>query len=97
MNRRNFLKTLGFCGLGLTCTSCLSQRPQIKSQRSSTKTTSNISKRNSKKFNFVLIVADDLGYGDIGCYGSENNKTPNLDVMAAEGMKFTYEKLKVKH
>ena len=88
MNRRNFLKTLGFYGLGLTCTSCLSQRPQVKSHRSSNKTTLNISKHNSKKFNFVLIVADDLGYGDISCYGNENNKTPHLDVMAAEGMKF---------
>jgi arylsulfatase A len=38
--------------------------------------------------NFVLIYADDLGYGDLGCYGSKN-PTPNLDRMAKEGMRFT--------
>lgn len=37
----------------------------------------------------VLIVADDLGYGDLGCYGQTTIKTPNLDRLAAEGMKFT--------
>lgn len=37
----------------------------------------------------VLIVADDLGYGDLGCYGQTKIKTPNLDRLAAEGMKFT--------
>lgn len=39
--------------------------------------------------NFVLIFADDLGYADLGCYGSERTKTPHLDQMAAEGMRFT--------
>ncbi|MDA7618158.1 sulfatase-like hydrolase/transferase [Verrucomicrobia bacterium] len=39
--------------------------------------------------NMVLIVADDLGYGDLGCYGSKRNKTPNLDRMAREGVRFT--------
>jgi arylsulfatase A len=39
--------------------------------------------------NVVLIVADDLGYGDLGCYGNAAVKTPNLDRMAAEGMRFT--------
>ena len=39
--------------------------------------------------NFVLIMADDLGYGDIGCYGSQRIETPHLDHLAAEGMRFT--------
>ena len=43
----------------------------------------------SAKPNFVLIYIDDMGYGDIGPYGSKLNRTPNLDRMAAEGMKLT--------
>ena len=39
--------------------------------------------------NFILILADDLGYGDIGPFGSQVNHTPNLDRMAREGMKLT--------
>ena len=39
--------------------------------------------------NIVLIMADDLGYGDIGCYGNERIRTPNIDALAAAGMKFT--------
>jgi arylsulfatase A len=41
------------------------------------------------KPNIVLINCDDLGYGDLGCYGSPVNKTPAIDRMAAEGMRFT--------
>lgn len=39
--------------------------------------------------NLVLIFADDLGYGDLSCYGHPTIRTPNLDRMAAEGMRFT--------
>jgi arylsulfatase A-like enzyme len=39
--------------------------------------------------NIILIVADDLGYGDLGCYGQTRIRTPNLDRLAAEGTRFT--------
>lgn len=39
--------------------------------------------------NFVLIVADDLGYGDLGCYGSPINPTPHINALAAAGVRFT--------
>jgi len=42
-----------------------------------------------RKPNFVLIFCDDLGYGDVGCFGSTKNRTPNIDRMAAEGTRFT--------
>ncbi|MDA7881067.1 sulfatase [Akkermansiaceae bacterium] len=43
----------------------------------------------AEKPNLVLIFIDDMGYGDIGPFGSKLNRTPNLDRMAAEGMKLT--------
>ncbi len=39
--------------------------------------------------NLVIILTDDLGYGDVGCYGAEDLATPRLDTMAEEGMRFT--------
>lgn len=42
-----------------------------------------------KKPNLLLILADDLGYGDLGCYGQQRIATPNLDRLAAEGIRFT--------
>ena len=42
-----------------------------------------------EKPNIIIIFCDDLGYGDIGCYGSEVNRTPVIDQMAKEGIQFT--------
>lgn len=39
--------------------------------------------------NIVLIMADDLGYGDLSCYGNPSIQTPNIDQLATEGMRFT--------
>ncbi len=43
----------------------------------------------ARQWNFVIILADDLGWADIGSYGSDLHQTPNLDRLAAEGMRFT--------
>lgn len=43
----------------------------------------------AEKPNFVIIFCDDQGYGDLGSYGSKVNKTPNVDKLAAQGMRFT--------
>ena len=39
--------------------------------------------------NVVFILADDLGWGDLSCYGQQRFETPNIDRIAAEGMRFT--------
>ncbi|GIZ09688.1 sulfatase [Flavobacterium sp. UMI-01] len=46
-------------------------------------------KKSSTKPNFIIIFTDDQGYQDLGCFGSPNIKTPNIDKMAEEGMKLT--------
>jgi len=47
------------------------------------------SKKKSKKPNIIFIMADDLGYGDLGCYGQKHILTPNIDKLATEGLRFT--------
>ena len=43
----------------------------------------------AEKPNIIVIMADDLGYGDLGCYGATQVQTPNIDKLAAEGLRFT--------
>ena len=57
----------------LTCFSCTSNKEEI------------IEKRTP---NIIFILSDDLSWGDLGCYGQEKIKTPNIDRIATEGMKF---------
>src|SRR4051812_14988669 len=43
----------------------------------------------TKKPNIIFILADDLGYGDVGCYGQQKISTPNIDALAKTGLKMT--------
>jgi arylsulfatase A-like enzyme len=47
------------------------------------------SQSNDDRPNIIFIMADDMGYGDLGCYGQKKIHTPNIDKIAAEGMRFT--------
>ncbi|MHC4068784.1 MAG: sulfatase-like hydrolase/transferase [Planctomycetota bacterium] len=76
LNRRNFLKAAGLTAASLTL-----QGRAMASQ--------NVTGGGSRPPNFIIIYCDDLGYGDIGCFGSTKHRTPNLDRMAEEGMRFT--------
>ncbi|MCX5759058.1 MAG: sulfatase-like hydrolase/transferase, partial [Candidatus Hydrogenedentes bacterium] len=74
ISRRTMLETLG-AGLagGWALEGCATAGPRVPAARP----------------NIVFILADDLGYGDLGCYGQQVVRTPNIDAMAAEGVRFT--------
>jgi arylsulfatase A len=44
----------------------------------------------NKRPNIIFILADDLGYAEVGCYGSDKYKTPNIDKLASQGLRFTH-------
>ncbi len=73
ITRRNFLKTASLTAAGLA--GGAQGIPSSAAQ--------------PKKPNIIFIMADDLGYGDLGCYGQKTIRTPNIDRMAKEGMRFT--------
>ena len=77
MKRRDFLKAMGLGAASVTLPGCGNAFGRLGGKSS------------AKKPNIIFILADDLGYGDLGCYGQERIKTPNLDRMAEEGMRFT--------
>jgi len=77
MERRQFLKNLGLAAASLALPGCNSM-----AQKAS-------SRGQSRQPNIVFIIVDDLGWVDTGCYGSKYYETPNIDHLAAEGMRFT--------
>ncbi|MHC4213022.1 MAG: sulfatase family protein [Planctomycetota bacterium] len=74
-NRREFLKKMSATAGALGLCGCGGIGP--------------MSGKDPDKPNFVIIFTDDQGYADVGCYGAKGFSTPNVDRMAAEGMKFT--------
>ena len=78
MNRREFIKCIagGAVALALPNSGCLIANPDG-------------NPKGTNRTNIILIMTDDLGYGDIGCYGSTKINTPNIDALARGGMKFT--------
>ena len=77
--RRSFMKALGLGAAALSAPGALRGAGDGKKPV----------RQAHDKPNFVIIFADDQGYEDIGCFGSKQIRTPRLDRMAAEGMKFT--------
>jgi arylsulfatase A len=77
IKRRDFLKLLG---AGAAISAWTGPASGAESQRRSS----------ASKPNVIIILTDDLGYGDLGCYGNPYTRTPNLDKFAEEGVKFTH-------
>ncbi|MHC4633189.1 MAG: arylsulfatase [Planctomycetota bacterium] len=72
MNRRDFLRALGFSTATLALRSAIAAGQRL-----------------NKKLNIIFIMADDLGYQELGCYGQKKIETPHIDRLAADGMRFT--------
>ena len=75
MNRRRFIRDFSAAGVSLSNR----MAPLAAGQ----------ALRGGEKPNIVFILADDLGYTDVACYGSKYYETPSIDRMAAQGMRFT--------
>ena len=81
MKTFNHLPFTKITGLGITLISIAAFQNEAQAEPENKKQT-------KEKPNIIYILADDLGYGDLSCYGQEQFKTPNIDRLAEEGMKF---------
>ncbi len=81
-NRRDFMKKMGLSVAAMTLQGCTSSETAEHSL-------SHKKPVGSKPPSILLIVSDDQGYNDLGCYGSSEVKTPNLDRLAAGGVRLT--------
>ncbi|MBN2183526.1 MAG: arylsulfatase [Sedimentisphaerales bacterium] len=77
--RREFLKSASLATMAAGASSLLPGCAEL----------GRIMRQKTEKPNIIFILADDLGYGDIGCYGQKTIRTSNIDRMADEGMRFT--------
>jgi arylsulfatase A len=77
LNRREFLRFAGLAAAAITIPGCENRLQQT------------VAEKSADKPNIVIIFCDDVGYADIGVFGAKGYETPNLDRMAAEGVKFT--------
>ncbi len=72
--------------LSLFAAACVGVDERIYSVSSGIETSQKV---DTRRPNIVLVMADDLGYAELGCYGQKHIRTPNIDRLAAEGMRFT--------
>jgi arylsulfatase A len=77
LNRREFLRTVGFAAAAAVLPGCGRSLQQASASEE------------GRRANFVIVFIDDMGYADVGCFGAEGYKTPNIDRLAAEGTRFT--------
>jgi len=84
LTRRDFVKTAA--AAAVTATGCAASGPERRVAGTNRATASDAAGRPP---NVIIVFCDDLGYGDVGCFGATRIATPNVDRLAAEGRKFT--------
>ena len=83
MDRRGFIKSASFAAAALALGGCSAKTAGLGSRFPKE------GKDTKVKPNFLFILADDMGWSQLGCYGSNYYETPNIDRLADQGMRFT--------